>query len=227
MLEYREIGGIKVIGLAETLVALIGEHQGESKKAQDLGIRIISYIRDFCTEMTNKYRLNFSCYATPAEGLSGVFVKADQELFGEIKGVTDQDFYTNSFAIPVYYKITNVEKLTIEAPYHALCTGGHISYVEYDAKPTGDIVEKLVTKVYTDTDIDYIGINFHKRYCKKCGLDIMPHANSCECGSKDIQGISRITGYLGLDERFGPGKLAEKRARISHDGAFDKNYYNI
>ena len=123
---------IGFIGLAETLKLLTGRHHGESEEAQKLGLKIVGYIRDFCDESSKAYGLNFTCLATPAESLSGRFVKLDREKYGLIEGVTDRDYYTNSFHVPVYFPITAAKKIEIEAPYHALTNAGHISYVEMD-----------------------------------------------------------------------------------------------
>ena len=122
--------GIGFIGLAETLVALVGKHHGEDERARLLGVEIIEHIRQYCDRLTEEYKLNWSCYATPAEGLSGKFIKQDQNIFGIVKGVTDKEYYTNSFHVPVGYAISIKEKIDIEAPYHKLCNGGHISYIE-------------------------------------------------------------------------------------------------
>lgn len=205
------------IGLAETLIALTGKHHGELSNSWQLGYKIVSYIRNWCDAKKISTSLNWSCYATPAEGLSGVFVKEDRKDYGNIPGVTDKDYYTNSYAIPVYYKIYSLEKLKLEAPFHELCNGGHISYIEVDGKPDPKYIENVIRTSFTEyKELSYVGINFHKRYCKDCGLDIMPHSNTCTCGSRKIQGVSRITGYLSLDERFGEGKKAEKEDRIDH-----------
>ena len=209
--------GIGFIGLAETLVALVGKHHGESEEARRLGIEIIEHIRDYCDKLTEEYKLNWSCYATPAEGLSGKFIKQDQKIFGNIEGVTDKEYYTNSFHIPVSYRISIKEKIDIEAPYHKLCNGGHISYIEVDDAPNAETVMDIINYAYKNTNISYMGINFHIRYCKNCGTNLQESEKFCpHCGSADIQGISRVTGYLSLDERFGPGKYHEREDRISH-----------
>lgn len=210
--------GIGFIGLAETLTALTGKHHGEDEKSRELGELIIKYIRDFCDKYKEKYKLNIACYATPAEGLSGKFIEKDKKKFGIIKGVTDKEYYTNSFHVPVSHKISMADKIKIEAPYHALCNGGHISYIEVDGKPTGADIEKIIRYAYDETDISYMGINFHIRYCKKCGNDIKEEIKTCnKCGSSDIQGISRVTGYLSLDERFCFSKTMEREDRTSHN----------
>jgi anaerobic ribonucleoside-triphosphate reductase len=219
--------GIGFIGLAETLYALLGEHHGQSPEARELGVKIISFIRDYTDKITQEYKLNFSCYATPAEGLSGVFIKMDQKIFGVIPGVTDKDYYTNSYHVPVGFSIGIIDKLTIEAPYHKLCNAGHISYIEFDDYPDPINIEKTITWAYSNTNINYVGFNFHKRYCKDCGTDLHSNEQKCSnCGSTNIQGVSRVTGYLSLDERFGEGKTAERKDRQSHV-SFNKNYRNV
>lgn len=217
--------GIGFIGLAETLVALLGKHHGEDERSRKLGIEIIERIRQYCNRLTEEYELNWSCYATPAEGLSGKFIKQDQKIFGKIEGVTDKEYYTNSFHIPVSYPISIKDKIDIEAPYHKLCNGGHISYIEVDDAPTGEAVMDIINYAYKKTNISYMGINFHIRYCKNCGTYLQEYQHKCpNCKSSDIQGISRVTGYLSLDERFGPGKYNERKDRISHTGNHIQNY---
>ena len=148
------------IGLAECLVALIGQHHGESEYAQELGYKIISRMRARMDEESEKTGLNFSLLATPAEGLSGRFVRIDKKVFGEIKGVTDRDYYTNSFHIPVYYKISAFKKIHLEAPYHALTNAGHISYVELDGDPMSnlDAFEQII-RCMKEEGIGYGSIN--------------------------------------------------------------------
>lgn len=219
--------GIGFIGLSETLVALTGHHHGENIESRELGLKIVTHIREFIDKVTEETRLNWSCYATPAEGLSGKFIKQDKKFFGIIEGVTDKDYYTNSFHIPVSYPISIKDKIDIEAPYHKLCNAGHISYIEVDDRPSGEIIMDILNYAYKNTNISYLGINFHIRYCKNCGKYLNSSERSCpDCGSEDIQGVSRVTGYLSLDERFGPGKYAERADRISHSGS-KKNYSTI
>ena len=151
---------IGFIGLAESLVALIGEHHGESAKAQKLGLEIIGHIREKCDEYSQEYKLNFTCLATPAEGLSGRFTKIDRAIYGKIKGVTDRDYYTNSFHVPVYYNISIAKKIKLEAPYHALTNAGHISYIELD----GDVTENVeafesIVRMMKEAGIGYGAIN--------------------------------------------------------------------
>lgn len=216
---------IGFIGLAETLYALIGSHHGETKEARNLGLDIIKFIRNYTDKLIEETQLNWSCYATPAEGLSGKFIKKDKKIYGIIKGVTDKEYYTNSFHIPVNYNISIKNKIDIEAPYHKLCNAGHISYIELDDSPSPEVIMEIINYAYKRTNISYIGINFHIRYCKECGENIENNLTSCpKCNSKNIQGISRVTGYLSLDERFGPGKYEERLDRRSHTGNYKNNY---
>ncbi|CAM2757930.1 anaerobic ribonucleoside-triphosphate reductase [Hathewaya histolytica] len=208
---------IGFIGLAEALVAITGKHHGEDVESRNLGIDIINYIRDYTDKATEETKLNWSTYATPAEGLSGKFIVQDRKVFGEIKGVTDKNYYTNSYHVPVGYPISIKDKIDIEAPYHSLCNGGHITYLEVDDCPTGDAIMSILNYAYSKTNISYIGINFHIRYCRSCGTYLQTGEESCPvCGGKDIQGISRVTGYLSLDERFGAGKYYEREDRVTH-----------
>ncbi|WP_286910271.1 anaerobic ribonucleoside triphosphate reductase [Clostridium sp. UBA1652] len=220
--------GIGFIGLAETLIALTGKHHGESEEARELGVKIITHLRETVDRYCEEYKLNWSAYATPAEGLSGKFIKQDQKVFGKIKGVTDKDYYTNSYHVPVYHPISIKSKIDIEAPYHKLCNGGHISYLEVDDCPTGEAIMDILDYAYKNTNISYLGINFHIRYCKSCGTYLHSNEGACtKCGSTDIQGVSRVTGYLSLDERFGPGKYDEREDRITHTEKHNKNYHRV
>lgn len=186
--------GVGFIGLAETLVALTGHHHGETEEAKELGIKIVSYIRDYLDDLKKHIKLNWSCYATPAEGLSGKFIAKDKVIFGEIPGVTDKDYYTNSYHVPVGFDISIKEKINIEAPYHKLCNGGHISYIELDDYGDEETIMNIIKYAYENTNINYIGINFHIRYCKDCGEYLDASDMKCKkCGSHDIQGISRVT----------------------------------
>lgn len=219
--------GIGFIGLAETLTALIGSHHGESEEARELGVKIITYLRQYCDKLCDETSLNWSAYATPAEGLSGKFIKQDQKMFGLIKGVTDKEYYTNSFHVPVGCPISITKKIDIEAPYHSLCNGGHISYLEVDDCPTGEAIMDILNYAYKKTNISYLGINFHIRYCKDCGTYLKNEDKVCpNCKGNDIQGVSRVTGYLSLDERFGPGKYHEREDRITHTESHTNYYRN-
>ena len=189
------------IGLAETLVALIGKHHGESEEARKLGLEIITHMRELTDAKTRESGLNFSLFSTPAEGLSGRFVKIDKQVYGVIKGVTDRDYYTNSFHVPVYYNITAAEKIAIEAPYHALCNAGAISYVEMDGDLTRnvDAFEKVILYM-KDCGIGYGSINHPVDRCPVCGYvgvinDVCP-----KCGRKDGEGVTiERLSKLGVD----------------------------
>ncbi|MBQ8437696.1 MAG: anaerobic ribonucleoside triphosphate reductase, partial [Alistipes sp.] len=205
--------GIGFIGLAECLIALIGKHHGESEEAQALGLRIVTYMRDRANEFSERYQHNFSVLATPAEGLSGRFTRIDRKKFGEIKGVTDKIYYTNSNHIPVYYKCSPKHKAEVEAPYHDLTRGGHIFYIEIDGDATHnpqaimDIVD-LMDKY----DIGYCSVNHNRNRCMNCGYeDALQELEVCpKCGSENIDKLQRITGYLvGTTERWNKAKLAE------------------
>ena len=179
------------IGLAETLKALVGEHHGESKKAQKLGYEIVKFMRDKADEYAKEYQLNFSLIATPAEGLSGRFTKIDKSIYGVIPGVTDRAYYTNSFHVPVYQEISISEKLKIEGPYHALTNGGHISYIELDGEVASNIeaFEKIVRLMH-DNNIGYGAINHPVDRDPICGYtgvigDVCPN-----CGRRECEGIT-------------------------------------
>lgn len=217
--------GIGFIGLAETMTAIFGKHHGESEFVRTYALKTIEHLREKCDEYKEQYKLNFSCYATPAEGLSSKFTDIDKNKYGTIPGVTDKDYYTNSFHVPVGFPIGIAEKLKIEAPYHKLCNGGHISYVEIDDYPSADQIEEIVSWTFKNTNLGYMGINFHIRFCKNCGKALKGEEECPRCGSRDIQGISRVTGYLSLDERFGKGKSAERADRTSHNNSDHVNIY--
>ena len=182
---------IGFIGLAECLKALIGKHHGESDEAQELGLKIIGFMRKRCDEYSEKYNLNFTCLATPAEGLSGRFVNIDKVIYGKIKGVTDRDYYTNSFHVPVYYNISIINKIKKEAPYHALTNAGHISYIELDGDTTKnlDAFEKIV-RIMKENNMGYAAINHPVDRDPVCGYvgiigDVCPG-----CGRKAGEGVS-------------------------------------
>lgn len=212
--------GIGFIGLAECLVALIGHHHGESEEAQDLGLKIITYMRDRANEFSEQYHHNYSILATPAEGLSGKFTKKDRKQFGIIPGVTDRDYYTNSNHVPVYYKCTALKKAKIEAPYHNLTRGGHIFYVEIDGDATHNpAVISSVVDMMDKYNMGYGSVNHNRNRCLDCGyenadanLEVCP-----KCGSHHIDKLQRITGYLvGTTDRWNSGKLAELHDRVTH-----------
>ncbi len=187
------------IGLAECLKALIGVHHGESEKAQKLGLEIISHIRERIDEEGQKTKLNFSLIATPAEGLSGRFVQIDKKKYGIIEGVTDRDYYTNSFHVPVYYDISAFRKIQLEAPYHALTNGGHISYIELDGDPQKnlDAFEQII-RYMKEQGIGYGSINHPVDRDPCCGFTgiINDECPYCHRREEDVkhERIRRITG---------------------------------
>lgn len=182
---------IGFIGLAECLKALFGKHHGESEIAQAAGLEIVGYIRGFCELASERYGLNVTCLATPAEGLAGKFVKLDREKYGVIEGVTDREYYTNSFHIPVYFPISAYRKIELEAPYHALTNAGHISYVELDGDPSKNLeaFEKIIRHM-KECGIGYGSINHPVDRDPKCGYtgiigDACPH-----CGRKEEEVVT-------------------------------------
>ena len=181
---------IGFIGLAECLKALIGKHHGESEEAQDLGLKIIGFMRERIDKYAEEYKLNFSLIATPAEGLSGRFTNIDKAVYGKIKGVTDRDYYTNSFHVPVYYNISAVKKIQLEAPYHAFTNGGHISYVELDGDTAMnvDAFEKII-RVMHDNGIGYGAINHPVDRDPVCGYTGVIGDFCPGCGRKEGEGV--------------------------------------
>ena len=211
------------IGLAEALVAIIGAHHGESREAWDLGYRIISRLRTKLDNATKDYGLNYTLLATPAESLSGRFIKKDRAEYGTILGVTDREYYTNSFHIPVYYNIKAVDKIALEAPFHELCNAGHITYVELDgnARQNVEAIKHLV-KAMQKANIGYGSINHPVDRCPLCGFSgiIGTQCPGCQAQEQDgvqFERIRRITGYLtGSLERWNSAKQAEEKDRVKH-----------
>ncbi len=228
--EQREVlkhGTLSVgfIGLAETLVALIGEHHGQSERAQNLGLEIVGYMRSFMDRMSAKMGLNFTLLATPAEGLSGRFVRMDRARYGSLPGITDRDYYTNSFHVPVYYDISAFDKISIEAPYHALTNAGHISYIELDGDPMDNLEAfEAVIRHMHDCGMGYGSINHPVDRDPVCGFNGIIGDVCPKCGRRDgedgpkFERIRRITGYLvGTLDRFNDGKRAEEADRVKHE----------
>lgn len=213
------------IGLAETLKALIGYHHGENEDARELGMEIIQAMRNRIDEEAKRTGLNFSLLATPAEGLSGRFVRMDAKKYGVIKGVTDRDYYTNSFHVPVYYPISAFEKIKIESPYHELTNAGHISYIELDGDPLENLsaFEKIV-RCMKESGIGYGAINHPVDRDPVCGYTgIIGETCPC-CGRHEdsesvaFDRIRRITGYLvGTIDRFNNAKRTEVTDRVKHN----------
>ena len=213
--------GIGFIGLAECLIALIGKHHGESAEAQELGLRIVNFMRSKVNEFCETYKHNYSVLATPAEGLAGRFTRGDKKKFGIIPGNTDKDYYTNSNHIPVYYKCTPKHKAEIEGPYHALTGGGHIFYVEIDGDATHNPEAIMsIVDLMDKFDIGYCSVNHNRNRCMDSGYENAekglvkcPH-----CGGEHIDQLQRITGYLvGTTSRWNSGKLAALRDRVVHE----------
>lgn len=213
--------GIGFIGLAECLVALIGKHHGESAEAQELGLKIVTYMRDRVNEFSDKYQHNYSVLATPAEGLSGKFTRIDRKEFGSLPGITDREYYTNSNHVPVYYKCSARHKAEIEAPYHELTRGGHIFYVEIDGDATHnpEVIMRVVDMM-DKYNIGYGSVNHNRNRCIDCGYEnSTPGLEECpKCGSTRIDRLQRITGYLvGTTDRWNSAKLAELNDRVIHN----------
>ena len=227
--EVREVlkhGTLSIgfIGLAEALKALLGVHHGESEVAQNLGLDIIGHMRKRLDDMSQKTKMNFTLLATPAEGLSGRFVRMDRERFGSIEGITDREYYTNSFHIPVHYPISAYKKIQLEAPYHALTNAGHITYIELDGDPSTnlDAFEKVI-RYMKSQGIGYGSINHPVDRDPICGFNGIIGDTCPKCGRKETEGeygfqrIRRITGYLvGTLDRFNNAKRAEVRDRVKH-----------
>ncbi|MBS5781162.1 anaerobic ribonucleoside triphosphate reductase [Megamonas sp.] len=174
------------IGLAETLKALIGKHHGESAEAQKLGLAIIGHMRKRMDDEAQKTKLNFSLIATPAEGLSGRFVKIDRKIYGSIPGVTDREYYTNSFHIPVYYPISAYKKIQLEAPYHNLTNGGHISYIEMDGDPTKNLTAfEAIIRCMHDNGIGYGSVNHPVDRDPVCGYTGIINGVCPKCGRSE------------------------------------------
>lgn len=210
------------IGLAECLKALTGKHHGESEESQNLGLEIVGYMRKRMDEVSAKYKMNFTLIATPAEGTAGRFVKMDRNIFGTIEGVTDREYYTNSFHIPVYYKINAFDKIRLEAPYHELTNAGHITYVEVDGDPINNLqaFEKIV-RTMKEAGVGYGSINHPVDRDPVCGFTGVINDTCPNCGREEgdikFERIRRITGYLvGTLDRFNDAKKAEVRDRVKH-----------
>ena len=223
--------GIGFIGLAECLVALKGKHHGESEESQKLGLKIVGYMRDRVNDFSERYQHNYSVLATPAEGLSGKFTKKDRAEFGSIPGVTDRDYYTNSNHVPVYYKCSARHKAEVEAPYHEMTRGGHIFYVEIDGDATHNPqVIMNVVDMMDQLNMGYGSVNHNRNRCMDCGYENADsHLEVCpKCGSKHIDKLQRITGYLvGTTDRWNHGKLCELNDRVTHiEGSQQQNLFD-
>ena len=227
--EVREVlkhGTLSVgfIGLAETLKALTGKHHGESAESQKLGLEIVGHMRAYLDRLSQQTHMNYTLLATPAEGLSGRFVRMDRARYGSIPGVTDREYYTNSFHIPVYYDIEAFRKIELEAPYHALTNAGHISYVEMDGDPSENLEAfEAVIRHMKECGIGYGSINHPVDRDPICGYNGIINDECPKCGRHEedaevgFERIRRITGYLvGTLDRFNDAKRAEERDRVKH-----------
>ena len=227
--EVREVlkhGTLSVgfIGLAETLKSLVGAHHGESVEARNLGLEIVAHMRNRMVQAAAETGLNFSLLATPAEGLSGRFVRMDKERYGVIEGVTDRAYYTNSFHVPVYYPISAFDKIKIEAPYHEMTNAGHISYIEMDGDPTENLdAFEAVIRCMKENNIGYGSVNHPVDHDPVCGYTGIINDECPKCGrhegdgNPDFERIRRITGYLvGTLDHFNDAKYAEVMDRVKH-----------
>ncbi len=208
---------IGFIGLAEALLALVNSHHGDSEEARQLGLSIVEHMWKRTQQYCEEYDLNFALYATPAEGLSGRFINADRKRFGVLPGITDKEYYTNSYHLPVNYLTSLFEKIKIEGEYHSYCNGGHISYVELASPPRDNTaaIEKIIRHMAA-SNLGYGGINYPIDECIACCYSgLIPEACP-QCGGTEIRRIRRITGYLSTEDRFNSAKQAELRDRRSH-----------
>lgn len=209
---------IGFIGLAETLVALTGSHHGESEESQVLGEEIVAFMRNEVDKAAERYDMNYTLLATPAEGLSGRFIGMDRREYGLIPGVTDKEYYTNSFHVPVNFPITVHDKMRLEGVYHKYTNAGHISYVEFSAPPINNLsaVEDII-RYMKECDLGYAGINFPIDFCDNCGYLGVIDTDGCpSCGTSSIRRVRRITGYLSTVDRFNDAKTSELNERLTH-----------
>ncbi|MDR0853599.1 MAG: anaerobic ribonucleoside triphosphate reductase [Clostridiales Family XIII bacterium] len=212
------------IGLAEALVALVGAHHGENEEAKNLGLDIVGFMRNYVDNKSKETGMNYTLLATPAEGLSGRFVRSDAKKFGEIAGVTDRDYYTNGFHVPVYHNISAYDKIKIEAPYHALTNAGHISYVELDGDTSNNInAFESIIRAMKEAGIGYGSVNHPVDRDPVCGYNGIIDDVCPGCGRTEDEGeygfdrIRRITGYLvGTLDRFNDAKKSEESDRVKH-----------
>ena len=208
---------IGFIGLAEALVSLTGKHHGQDENSRKIGVEIVTFMRTLADRYSEEYDLNYTLLATPAEGLSGRFVSIDRKNYGVIEGVTDKEYYSNSFHVPVKFDLSSFEKVKVEGPYHALTNAGHISYIEMDAPPIHNLeaYESLLRHM-ASCNMGYVGINFPIDECLSCSHHGVIEDTCPVCGSADVRRIRRITGYLSTVDRFNDAKKAELADRHGH-----------
>jgi ribonucleoside-triphosphate reductase len=207
------------IGIAEMCQALFGKNHAEDKQVHEFALKVVKRINDYAKEASERHNLNFSCYATPAEGLCHTALKALRKQYGIIPGVTDHEFLTNSHHVPVWHEISIFEKLAIEAPFCKYPTGGCITYVELDSTfvKNTKAIEQIIDYAFKELDIPYLAFNFPIDSCLDCGYQGEFNAECPECGSTNIQQLRRVTGYLTTDYRnFNKGKQSEVEHRIKH-----------
>jgi ribonucleoside-triphosphate reductase len=210
---------IGFVGLAECLTALTGSHHGENAASQALGISIVNHMRQRCEEASKKHSLNYTLLATPAESVAGRLIAADAERYGELPGITDKEWYTNSYHVPVEYSISALDKINIEGAYHKYCNAGHISYVELPSAPVNNIEAfELLIRAMAEADMGYAAINFPVDICRDCGFNgLIDEAGCPKCQGRNISRVRRITGYLSTLDMFNDSKLAEVKHRKVHE----------
>lgn len=219
MIQHGSLS-VGFVGLAECLVALMGKHHGQCKKAQEVGLRMMEMMREKTDAATKKYGLNFSLFASPAESSCYSLMKKTQKKYGRIEGVTDKEYFTNSFHLPVSFKCDIEEKIDTEAPYHKYCNAGAIMYVELGSSPKNNLpgVERIITYM-ANSGATYGGANFVHYYCQNCNYQGDMPSGACPiCGGTDVRITAIITGYLSTEDRFNPGKQDELADRVSHGG---------
>lgn len=207
------------IGIAETMQALFGKDHTEDEEVHAFALKIVKRIYDYAVEASERNNLNFSCYATPAEGLCGTALQGLRKQYGIIKNVTDKEFLTNSFHCPVWKELDVFKKLEIEAPFCKYCTGGNIVYVELDstAMQNTKAIEQIIDYAFKTLDIAYLAFNFPIDSCLDCGYQSEFNDHCPECGSENIQQLRRVTGYLSTDwHKLNKAKQAEVQARVKH-----------
>ena len=210
---------IGYIGIAEMCQALFGKNHAEDKEVHKFALSVVKRINEFATEASERNDLNFSCYATPAENLCRTTLKALREQYGVIKNVTSHDYLTNSHHVPVWEKVSIKQKLDIEAPFCKYPTGGNITYIELDSTfvKNTKAVEDIIDYAFNTLDIPYLAFNFPIDSCLDCGYQGEFNDKCPECGSKNIQQLRRVTGYLSTDYRnFNDGKRKEVEERVKH-----------